>query len=152
MTLTTPPSYDRLLVDLSLLIVRIGSGVVFAFHGAQKMWGWFDGPGLSKTVEMMNLGPLGYLVCIGEFFGGVGLLLGFLTRFSAASLILIMIGAIAMAHGKNGFSLANGGFEYNFALICLLAPTLLAGPGRFSIGRLFLPKSRRTNRPLLPLE
>ena len=49
------------------------------------------------------MGPLGYLVTIGEFFGGLGLILGFLTRFSAASLIVIMIGAIAMVHGKNGF-------------------------------------------------
>ena len=97
--------------------------------------------------------PLGYLVTIGEFFGGLGLVVGFLTRFSAASLIVIMIGAIATVHGRNGFFLQNQGFEYNLALIGLLLPTLLCGPGRFSIGRsLPLPKSAKTGRPVVFLE
>jgi putative oxidoreductase len=99
-----------------------------------------------------GMGPIGYLVTIGEFFGGLGLLFGFLTRFSAASLIVIMIGAIAMVHGKNGFFLSKGGFEYNLALIGLLLPILIAGPGRFSIGRFLLPKSSHTGRPVIALE
>lgn len=145
---------DRLAVEASLLIVRLAAGVIFAAHGAQKMFGWFDGPGLAATVEMMNLGVIGYLVAIGEFFGGLGLIAGFLSRFSAASLIVIMAGAIAIAHGANGFFMSNGGFEYNLALIGLLAPTLLAGPGAWSIGRFMplLPKSRHTGRPLAALE
>ncbi len=49
------------------------------------------------------MGPLGYLVTIGEFFGGLGLIFGFLSRFSAASLILIMLGAVFMVHGRFGF-------------------------------------------------
>jgi putative oxidoreductase len=155
----TVASHDRTAVDLALLVVRVVAGVVFAAHGAQKLFGAFGGPGLAATVEMM--GPLGYPVTIGEFFGGLGLIFGFLTRFSAASLIVIMIGAIAMVHGKNGFFLGHGpesklaeaGFEYNLALIGLLAPTLIAGPGRISIGR-HLPffKSRRTGRPILVFE
>jgi uncharacterized membrane protein YphA (DoxX/SURF4 family) len=56
-------------------------------------------------------------------------------------------------HGKNGFFLDKGGFEYNLALIGLLAPILIAGPGRFSIGRFLpLPKSARTGRPVVVLE
>jgi len=97
------------------------------------MFGVLGGPGLAKMAEMM--GPLGYLVSIGEFFGGLGLVVGFLTRFSAASLVVIMIGAIAMVHGKNGFFLPQG-FEYNFTLIGLMLPTLIAGPGRYAMGRL----------------
>jgi putative oxidoreductase len=143
-------SLDRPAVDASLLIVRAVAGVIFAAHGAQKMFGAFGGPGLSAMAEMM--GPLGYLVSIGEFFGGLGLVVGFLTRFSAASLIVIMIGAIAMVHGKNGFFLQDQGFEYNLALIGLLAPTLLAGPGHYSVGR-FLPLPRTASgRPVLVLE
>ena len=142
---------DRLAVDLALLVVRVIAGIIFAVHGAQKLFGAFGGPGLAGVVEMM--GPVGYPVTIGEFFGGLGLVVGFLGRFSAASLIVIMIGAINMVHGKNGFFLSDGGFEYNLALIGLLAPTLIAGPGRFGIGRFLpLPKSAQTGRPILVLE
>ncbi len=142
---------ERTGLDVSLLVVRVIVGVIFAAHGAQKLLGAFGGLGLAETVKMM--GPLGYLVTIGEFFGGLGLVVGFLTRFSAASLIVIMIGAIAMVHGKNGFFLDKGGFEYNLALIGLLVPILLVGPGRFSVGRyLPLPKARGTDRPVVYLE
>ncbi len=146
---------DRPAIDVSLLLVRAIVGVIFAAHGAQKLFGAFGGPGLAGIVEM--LGPLGYPVAIGEFFGGLGLIVGFLCRFSAASLIVIMIGAIAMVHGKNGFflgrDLATAGFEYNLALIGLLAPILFAGPGRFAVGRFLpLPKSARTGRPIVVLE
>lgn len=146
---------NRTAVDVSLLLVRIIVGVIFAAHGAQKLFGAFGGMGLAKTVETMteNMGNvLPYLVIIGEFFGGIGLICGFLSRFSAASLIVIMIGAIAMVHGKNGFFLKDSGFEYNIALIGLLIPILLCGPGAISIGRLFLPKSAKTGRPWVGIE
>lgn len=145
------PSADRPAVELSLLLLRVIVGVIFAAHGAQKLLGAFGGHGLAATVEQM--GPLGYPVTIGEFFGGLGLIVGFLSRFSAASLIVIMAGAILTVHGKNGFFASGGGFEYNLALIGLLAPILIAGPGRFSIGRFLpLPKSAQTGRPLVFLE
>lgn len=139
------------LVDVSLLVMRVIVGIIFMAHGAQKLFGAFGGGGLEATVEAM--GPMGYLVTIGEFFGGLGLVIGLLCRFSAASLIVIMIGAIAMVHGPNGFFLSNGGFEYNLALIGLLVPILLVGPGRFAIGRyLPLPGTRSSGRPILILE
>jgi putative oxidoreductase len=128
---TTPA--NRPAVDVSLLILRVIVGVIFVAHGSQKLFGAFGGPGLAGVVSMM--GPIGYLVTIGEFFGGLGLIVGFLCRFSAASLIVIMIGAVAMVHGQHGFFLSNGGFEYNLALIGLLLPILIAGPGRFAIGQ-----------------
>ena len=80
------------------------------------------------------------------------MILGFLSRFSAAALIVIMIGAIAMVHGKNGFFSSGGGFEYNLTLIGLLLPILLCGPGSISIARFFLPKSAKTGRPLIAIE
>lgn len=142
---------DRQAVEISLLIMRVIVGVIFATHGAQKLFGAFGGPGLPAIVEMM--GPIAYPVAIGEFFGGLGLIVGFLCRFSAASLIVIMLGAISMVHGKNGLLLQDGGFEYNLALIGLLAPILIAGPGRYAVGRwLPLPKSANTGRPILVLE
>lgn len=144
-------SNDRQAVDFSLLIVRVIVGTIFAAHGAQKVFGAFDGPGLAAVAEMM--GPVGYLVAVGECFGGVGLIFGFLSRFSAAANIVIMLGAIAMVHGKNGFFQSANGFEYNLALIGLLAPILIAGPGRYAVGHFLpLPKSASTGRPLIGLE
>lgn len=139
---------DRPAIDISLLLVRMIVGVIFAMHGAQKLFGVWGGPGIQALVQPPpdGMGPIGYLVSIGEFFGGLGLIVGFLSRFSAAANIVIMIGAIAMVHGHS-FFLKAGGFEYNLALIGLLLPILLCGPGRISIGRFLFPKSARTDRP-----
>ena len=142
-------------VDVSLLLMRLVVGVIFAAHGAQKLFGAFGGPGLEAiTAEPPNgMGLLGYPVSIGEFFGGIGLIVGFLTRFSAVALIVIMIGAIYLVHGQHGFFLSNQGFEYNLALMGLLVPILLCGPGRYSLGRyLPLPKSKDADRPVIVLE
>jgi putative oxidoreductase len=143
---------NRSAVDWALLIARVIVGIIFVAHGAQKLFGAFGGPGLAGIVEMM--GPLGYLVTIGEFFGGLGLIFGFLSRFSAASLIIIMLGAIFMVHGKNGFFLGPApGYEYNLALIGLLATILIAGPGRYALSYcLPLPRAAGSNRPITVLE
>src|SRR4051794_17414186 len=156
-------SQDRPAVDVALLVVRVVVGIIFAAHGAQKLFGAFGGPGLTAMVQPPpnGMGALGYPVTIGEFFGGLGLIVGYLCRFSAASLIAIMIGAIALVHGQNGFFLGHGpsdtlatsGFEYNLALIGLLTPILIAGPGSLAIGRMLpLPKAAGTERPILVLE
>ena len=136
---------DSSVVDWALLVARVFVGVVFMAHGAQKLFGAFGGPGLSAIVQMM--GPLGYLVAVGEFFGGLGVALGFLSRFSAASIILIMLGAIGMVHAKFGFFMnwagnqAGEGFEYHLLAIGILLPIVILGPGRFAIGRLLhMPK------------
>jgi putative oxidoreductase len=147
-----PSSIDRTLFDISLLVLRVVVGVIMTVHGGQKLFSWFEGPGMEKMIE--SNGPvLGYLVAIGECFGGMGLIVGFLSRFSAASNIVIMLGAIYLVHGKNGLLMQKGGFEYNLALIGLLVPILLCGPGRISIGRFLpLPKSKGSDRPLIVLE
>jgi putative oxidoreductase len=154
---------DRPAVDIALLVVRVVAGVIFAAHGAQKLFGAFGGPGLAAMVQPPpdGMGPLGYPVTVGEFFGGLGLIVGFLCRFSAGSLIVIMLGAIGLVHGQHGFflgrsptdTLATAGFEYNLALIGLLFPVLIAGPGRFSVGRVLpLPGVARTGRLAVVLE
>jgi putative oxidoreductase len=147
----------RSAADWALLFSRIIVGFIFTIHGAQKLFGAFGGPGLSAVVQMM--GPLGYLVTIGEFFGGLGLIFGFLSRFSAASIILIMIGAIGMVHGKFGFFMnwygnqKGEGFEYHLLAISTLIPIVIAGPGRFAISRLLpLRKIATTQKPVTVLE
>lgn len=153
---TASASKDRLMVDLSLLIARVIVGLIFFVHGAQKLLGWYGGKGLAVTVSNeppFGMGPIGYPVSIGECLGGLGIMVGFLSRFSAASNIVIMIGAIVLHHGKNGLLMQYGGFEYNLALIGLLAPIMLCGPGQFSIGRFLpLPKQTGSDRPMIVLE
>jgi putative oxidoreductase len=112
--------------------MRLVAGTIFAAHGSQKLFGTFHGPGLSAWVGM--IGRIGYLVAIGEFFGGIGMFFGFLTRFSAASIIVIMLGAIEKVHFANGFFVQNNGFEFPLALIGLLLPILIAGPGKYAVG------------------
>jgi putative oxidoreductase len=126
-------------VNSALLVARVIVGIVFAAHGAQKLFGAFGGPGLSAIVQMM--GPLGYLVTIGEFFGGLGLIVGFLSRFSAASLLAIMLGAIGMVHLPNGLFMnwtgtqKGEGFEYHLIAIALFLVILIVGPGAFALAR-----------------
>jgi putative oxidoreductase len=128
--------------DWAFLVMRLVVGFIFAAHGAQKVFGAFGGQGLGAVVD--HMGPIGYLVSIGEFFGGLGLIVGLLPRFSAAANIVIMIGAIVQVHGKNGFFSQTGGFEYNLALIGLLLPILIAGPGRLSLSE-WLPLKKLVN-------
>src|SRR4051794_24514246 len=152
---TIPP--DRHTVHVALLFVRLIVGTIFVAHGAQLLFGVWGGPGIQKAIPMLGVGPLGYLVVIGQFLGGLLLIFGFLSRFSAAALIVIMLGAIFRVHWPNGFFLSyvdprKNGFEYNLALIGLLVPILLCGPGLYSLAQLFLPKSSRTGRPVIVLE
>jgi len=132
--------HDRAAVDVALLTTRLIAGFVMLPHGAQHLLGSFNGPGLTGTVQY--LGTVGYFVAVGEFFGAIGLISGLLSRFSAAALIVIMIGAVVMVHLQFGFfanwtgTQKGEGFEYHLAMIGLLLTTLLAGPGRFSIARL----------------
>jgi putative oxidoreductase len=131
---------DRTAVDVALLMTRLVAGMVMIPHGAQHLLGSFNGPGLAGTVQY--LGTVGYLVAIGEFFGGIGLVAGILSRFSAAAISVIMLGAIVITHAQFGFFMnwtgmqKGEGFEYHLVMIGVLLPTLVAGPGRFSLARL----------------
>jgi putative oxidoreductase len=93
--------------------------------------------------ETMHLPWLvAFLVIIGEFFGSLGLLAGFLTRFTAASFILIMAGAILMVHTPHGFFMnwfgkqAGEGYEYHLLVIGLSAALLLTGAGKWSVDKI----------------
>ena len=143
-TNTTPVATERAGsgVDTGLLCLRLALGLVFMVHGSQLVFGAFGGPGLAGFAKM--LGPIGYLVAIGQFFGGLGIVVGLLSRFSAAALIVIMLGAIVKVHLPNGFFMnwygkqAGEGYEYHLLVIGMCLTILLAGPGRFAVAR-FLP-------------
>ena len=129
------------------LILRVGLGAVIFPHGAQKLLGWYGGFGFAGTMgfftETMHLPWIvAFLVIIGESFGSVGLLLGFLTRFTAASLAVIMVGAILTTHLPYGFFMnwfgkqAGEGFEYHLLVIAMSVALLITGAGRWSVDRL----------------
>ncbi len=128
----------------SSLILRVMLGVVLFPHGAQKLLGWYGGFGFSGTLGFftgtMHLPWIvAFLIIIGESFGSLGLLLGFLTRFTAASVTVIMLGAIAMVHWPNGFFMnwfgkqAGEGFEYHLLVIGMSLALMIAGAGKWSV-------------------
>ena len=131
---------DRTAVDVALLTTRLVAGIVMIPHGAQHLLGSFNGPGLAGTVQY--LGTIGYLVAIGEFFGGIGLVAGILSRFSAAAISIIMLGAILTTHLQFGFFMnwtgahKGEGYEYHLLVLALTAFLMIRGAGAFSIDHL----------------
>jgi putative oxidoreductase len=128
------------------LILRVTLGLVMFPHGAQKLLGWFGGFGFEGTLgfftEKMGLPWIvAVLIIIGEFFGSLGLLAGFLTRFSAASIGVIMLGAISLVHWPHGFFMnwsgrqQGEGYEYHLLVIGIAAALLVTGGGKWSVDR-----------------
>lgn len=133
------------------LILRLTLGLVMFPHGAQKLLGWYGGFGFSGTMgfftETMHLPWIvALLVIVGESLGSLALLLGLLTRFTAASFIVIMLGAITTSHLPNGFFMnwfgkqAGEGYEYHLLVIGIAVALLVTGAGRWSADRIITEK------------
>lgn len=123
------------------LALRVPVGIIFAAHGAQKLFGWFGGYGLEGTGQFfgsVGLGP-GYLMALlagaVEFFGGLALVLGVLVRPAAAALAAAMLIAVLAVHVDNGFFADKGGYEYALALLAASVSLVFSGGGRFSADR-----------------
>ena len=131
--------------DATLTILRMVLGVVFFAHGAQKMLGWFGGYGFHGTMGFFeHLGmpaPVVFLIICTEFFGGLGLIVGLLTRIPALGIGVEMIGAVLMVHLPNGFFMnwtgnqKGEGFEYHLLVIAIAVTLLIRGGGAFSADR-----------------
>jgi putative oxidoreductase len=133
--------------DIATAIVRLVLGLIFYAHGAQKMLGWFGGYGFSGTMGfftgMMHIPPLfAFLAIAAEFFGGVGLIFGFLTRIAALGISCNMIVAVAMVHRHIGFFMnwtgaqKGEGYEYHLLVLAVTAFLMIRGAGAASIDRL----------------
>jgi putative oxidoreductase len=126
---------------LAVLILRLFLGFAFMMHGSQKVLGAFGGPGIAGVAGMLTklgLEPaqiLAWVLSITEFVGGICLVLGFLTRFWAAGLVIDMGVAIAKVHMPNGFFASKNGFELPLALGVMALVILLTGPGSLSVDR-----------------
>ena len=127
--------------QLGSLALRLPIGIIFMAHGAQKLFGWFGGYGLDGTGQWMasiGLEP-GYLMALlagsGEFFGGLAILLGLLTRPAAAVLAFTMAVAIVTVHLGNGLFMANNGYEFGLALLAASVALVALGGGSLSLDR-----------------
>lgn len=126
------------------LLLRIPLGIIFIAHGAQKLFGAFGGYGLEGTGQWMDsigLTP-GYWMALlagsAEFFGGIALLLGLLTRPAAVVLAFTMVVAILTVHIGNGLFMSNNGYEFGLALLAGSLALAFQGGGRGSLDRLIV--------------
>lgn len=133
------------------LALRVPVGIIFAAHGAQKLFGAFGGYGLEGTGQWMGsigIHP-GYLMALlagsAEFLGGLALVLGLLVRPAAAALLVTMLVAIVSVHLSNGLFMANNGYEYALALLAVTVALLLGGAGRLSLDAALAGMVRRAN-------
>ncbi len=137
------------------LIPRFLLGVVFLFHGGQKLFGLFGGTGheiqqLADGIQAWGWpipGTFARAAAATEFFGGACVLIGLLTRFWAAGLFTVMLVAAWKVHAPHGFSLPNG-FEYTFVLAILALSLVVQGGGAFSFDEMFFKK--KAARPKSP--
>ncbi|MBD9484165.1 DoxX family protein [Pseudomonas sp. PDM14] len=124
-----------------ITLLRIVTGLTFAAHGSQKLFGWFGGYGLAGTgqwLESIGIAP-GYLMAglagSAEFFGGLALIIGLLVRPAAVSLLVAMLVAIFSVHWVNGFFITANGYEYAMILGLISAVLLIEGAGKLSLDR-----------------
>ena len=128
-------------MSYGLLLLRVVVGGTMFSHGAQKLFGWFGGPGLRGTAGFFeSLGwrlplALAFLAGLAET-SGVAFALGLLTPLAALGIAVVMLNAIFVVHWRNGFFNSNGGVEFPLTLATVAVAVAATGPGRFSIDRL----------------
>jgi len=139
----------------AITILRLVLGVVFFAHGAQKMLGWFGGYGFTGTMGfftgVMHIPALfAFLAIAAEFFGGLGLIFGFLTRIAAFGIAVNMLVAIAMVHHQFGFFMnwtgaqKGEGVEYHLLTLALTIFLMIKGAGAFSIDSVLSAEGSKT--------
>jgi putative oxidoreductase len=133
--------------DIATAILRLVLGVIFFAHGAQKMLGWFGGYGFTGTMGfftgVMHIpAPFAFLAIAAEFFGGLGLIFGVLTRIAAFGIFSNMVVAVAMVHHQFGFFMnwtgaqKGEGYEYHLLILAATVFLMIRGAGAVSVDRL----------------
>jgi putative oxidoreductase len=128
-----------MLLSLGLLVLRLIVGLTLAAHGAQKVFGWWGGPGINAWtagVAKMRIRPavpFAWLAALAELGGGLLFALGFLSPLGSLAIIATMLVAIATVHWPNGFWNAKRGYEFNLSLIAAAVAIGLGGPGTYSV-------------------
>src|ERR1700722_10657345 len=146
--------------DWVIAMVRIVLGVVFFAHGAQMALGWFGGAGLQGTVRTFreHLGipaPLALLSVAAEFLGGLGLMVGLLSRVAAFGIAVVMGVALLVVHRKFGFFMnwfgekQGHGIEYHILVLALALTVMIKGAGAFSLDQFLYQHESAQNRAAL---
>jgi len=126
-------------MNIGLLILRLVVGLSLAAHGAQKLFGWFDGYGIAGTSQFLE--PMGFRpgrlhaaqAGLAELVGGLFLAAGLLTPAAAAAVVAVMVVAAVSVHIKNGFFVQSGGYEYTLVLAAAALALAFTGPGAISL-------------------
>ncbi len=130
--------------DVALGVARLVLGIVFFAHGSQKVLGWFGGYGFSGTMgfftsKMGIPAPFAFLAIMAEFLGGLGLIVGFLSRIAAFGIFCNMLVAVLLVHRRFGFfanwygNQPGEGFEYHLLAMALAILIIIHGAGAFSV-------------------
>ena len=137
--------------DLMLTLVRVVLGIVFFAHGAQKLLGWYGGFGFSATVgAFLKMGmplAIAYFAIFVEFFGGLSMIFGLLSRLGGLGIAAEMCGAVATVHFHNGlfmnwYGMQKGeGFEYHLLAIAIAVVIMIRGAGALSLDRMIAAKT-----------
>ncbi|MGB1548635.1 MAG: DoxX family protein [Alphaproteobacteria bacterium] len=137
------PALGGLYEKLSYLaypLVRITTGLFLIPHGATKLFGWFGGDP-ARTAEFFSkiglepAAPMVMAAGVVEFFGGILLALGLLTRPAAAAVFVLLVVAVERVHLAKGFFVYNGGYEHALMWALLALAILFRGGGAFSVDR-----------------
>ena len=129
-------------MDLALLIVRLIVGLGFAAHGAQKLFGWFRGGGLSGTSEFfegLGFSPGRFFATaagVSELTAGLLIATGSFGAIGPALIVALMVVAILTVHAANGFFAESNGFELPLLYLAVALVLAMAGPGAYSLDRL----------------
>ena len=127
------------------LFIRIALGAVILPHGAQKVFGWFGGQGIEKTLQAFaSMGfptwATGCLMAV-ETLGAVLLILGFITRLWALGIGISISICMYLNHLQHGFFMnwlgvqKGEGFEYHLLVLGICVALLLRGGGMISVDR-----------------
>ena len=135
-------------VDAALLVLRLVVGLVFVLHGGQKLFvfGLGNVAGNFAKMGIPAASVTGPLVGLVEFFGGLGLIGGLLTRLSGLGLAIDMLGAIYFVHLPKGF-MGPQGFEYPLTLLAASAALMVTGAGRYSLDYIIASRRHRVEAP-----
>lgn len=128
--------------DYVYLILRLAAGLIIFPYGMQKLFGWFDGPGIRGSLQDLHAkripAVVSWLIILGQSLGSAALIIGFFGRFAAFGLFIIFTGAL-ISHLPDGwmmnwFNKKKGeGVEYFVLLLSILLVIIIKGSGALSV-------------------